>query len=467
MANDIDNYLVSPDAVRQTASADGRLLNPGDMISGLRVVAFLGRGATSEVWRVRDDSLKRDLALKILDDSNDAIQQERFRAEARLLAQLDHPRIVKVHRFSETGGRSYFTMDLLRPLPVEASMRTIRRILDDLLDGLEFLHRKGVIHRDLKPSNILMDAAGRAVLTDLGIAHVEDETLSSVVRSAAAHNLTLADGHAAALGTPGFGAPEQFSGEEISPATDIHALGSLLLALFNGKPPLLWRGLIRRMTSSSPRLRPQSIRAVKTHLRLIRFLDTMSKAAIAAIVCFALLGMFYICRTKWRELPSDCIQRFADKPEVIVRLPDSEHYRLPALALTPVLSAEAERIGPKFHEQPDGTVEIEYPLEMLKNESFWRRRLVKIIGQGTLKCPVVIAAEVHIPSGVTFITSGRYEINKPSIPCEYPPPDSNLTNNIGYAAYVVEPGAELIFTENKKYPQSLISSRQVASTPDN
>ena len=466
MANDLDEYLVSSEAIRQTESADGRLLRPGDVISGLRVVAFLGRGATSEVWRVRDEELKRDLALKILDDSNNAVQQERFLAEARLLAQFDHPRMVRVHGFGETGGRPYFTMDLLRPLPVETSMRTIRRILDDVLDGLEFLHRKGVVHRDIKPSNILMDDAGHAVLTDLGIAHVESETLSAAVSSTAMHNLTLADGHAAALGTPGFGAPEQFSGEEISPATDIHALGSLLLALFNGKPPMLWRGLIRRMTSSSPRLRPQSIRAVKTHLRLIGFIRILSKAAAAAVACLALWGVFNFCRPNWKPLPSHCIQRFSDKPEVVIRLPDDGHYFLQSLELTPVLSAEAERIGPEFVKQPDGTVDIGYPLDVLRKESSWRRRLVKIIGPGTLKCPVIIAAEVHIPSDVTLITSGRYEIDKPSIPCEYPPPDSSLTNAIGYAAYVIEPGADLIFTDNAKYPPSLILNDQATHSTD-
>ena len=186
-----------------------------------------------------------------------------------------------------------------------------------------------------------------------------------------------------------------------------------------------------------------------------------------AVACLALLGAFYLCRPDWKELSPDCIQRFPDRPEVVIRLPDEGHYFLKSLALTPVLSPEAERIGPKFHEQPDGTVDIEYPLEMLKKESSWRRRLVKIIGQGTLKCPAVIAAEVHIPSGVTFITSGRYEINKPYIPCKYPPPDSNLSNNIDYAVYVVAPGANLIFTENDKYPQSLILNSQVASIADN
>ena len=66
MANELDEYLSTPDALRQTCDAEGRLLKPGDVVSGLRVVAFLGRGATSEVWRVHDDALNRDLALKIL-----------------------------------------------------------------------------------------------------------------------------------------------------------------------------------------------------------------------------------------------------------------------------------------------------------------------------------------------------------------------------------------------------------------
>ena len=322
MANELDDYLVSPEAVRQTACADGRLLKPGDVFSELCVVAFLGRGATSEVWHVRDNALKRDLALKILWDPSNAIQKERFLSEARLLAQFDHPSIVHVHGFGETNGHPYFTMDLLRPLPGAPSTRAIRRILHDVIAGLEFLHGKGVIHRDIKPSNVLMDDAGRAVLTDLGIAHISNDEMATMVQSAAAHNLTLADGAAAMLGTPGFGAPEQFAGEEVSPATDIHALGSLLIAKFNGKPPLTWRGLIRRMTSSSPKLRLQSIKEVKAHLRLIGFMGLLSRMAVSAIVCFALLGIFLVCCPEWRELPPECIQRFADKPEIVVKLPN-------------------------------------------------------------------------------------------------------------------------------------------------
>ena len=459
MANDLDSYLASPEAVRQTDSADGKLLNKGDTLSGLRVVAFLGRGATSEVWRVRDDALNRDLALKILADPDNAIQRERFLSEARLLAQFDNPGMVRVHGFGETDGRPYFTMDLLRPIPDAPSMRTIRRVLCDILDGLEFLHAKGVVHRDIKPTNVLLDNSGRAVLTDLGIAHVDNDALSATVQSAAAHNLTLAEGHAAALGTPGFGAPEQFAGETVSPTTDIHAVGALLLSLFNGKPPLLWRGLIRRMTSSSPALRLKSVREVRTHLLLIWLFNSISVAAAIAIVGLSIWGVVSVFSPNRIDLPPSCVQRFPDKPEVVVKLPDSRHYFLPKLALSPVLSPEAERIGPKVRQMPDGTVDIGYPLEILRQESSWRRRTVKIVGQGTLKCPVITSAEVHVPSGVTLVTSGKYEVDKPSIPFEYPPQDSTFTNNVDYAAYVIEPGAKLIFTDNGKYPPSLISRR--------
>ena len=460
MANDLDDYLASPAAIRQTDSVDGHLLKTGEAVSGLRIVAFLGRGATSEVWRVRDDALKRDLALKILADPSDAIQQERFLAEARLLARLEHPSIVRVHGFGETTGHPYFTMDFLRPMPTLPSRRTIRHILHDLLDGLEFLHGKGVIHRDIKPSNVLLNDSGHAVLTDLGIAHVDDTSLASTIHSAAAHNLTLADGHVVALGTPGFGAPEQFAGGDVSPATDIHALGALLLALFNGKPPTTWRSLIRRMTSSSPALRPKSVQEVKTHLRLIGLLNALSAVAVIATAGLALWGVFNICRPTWRELPSTSIQRFPDRPEVVVKLPSPGNYFLSSLALAPVLSAEAERIGPECRKMPDGTVDIGYPLETLRKGSSWRRRLVKIIGRGTLKCPVITYAEVHVPSGVTFLTSGKYAIDTPSIPCERPPPDSSPTNYIGYATYVLEPNANLVFMDNPNYPPALISSTE-------
>ena len=86
MASEIEFYLVSPNAVRQTESAEGTLLKVGGTVDGLRVMAYLGRGSASEVWRVRDAALGRDLALKLFASAGDSIARERFLAEARLLA---------------------------------------------------------------------------------------------------------------------------------------------------------------------------------------------------------------------------------------------------------------------------------------------------------------------------------------------------------------------------------------------
>lgn len=459
MADDFDAYLVSADAIRQTDCAEGRLLKAGDAVGGLRVVAFLGHGGASEVWRVHDTALNRDLALKLFASADGSVARNRFLTEARLLAQLSNPHLVRIHAFGETRGRPYFTMDLLRPLPEKPSMRTIRRILDGILDGLDFLHSKGIIHRDVKPSNVLLDEAGRAVLTDLGIAHVGNAELS-VRAQAVAHNPTLADGRAAALGTPGFGAPEQFAGGDVSPATDIHAVGVFLLALFDGKPPLTWRGLIRRMTSSSVELRPKSIQEVRAHLRRIGLLRVLPAVTAAALACLAAWAAFVAFRPEWHELPDTCIQRYADRPEVLITLPGPGHFVLQSLVLSPVLSPEAERIGPDVRENPDGTVDIGYPLEILRKESSWRRRSVSIKGRGTLKCPVIAAAEVHLASGVTLVTSGRYTPDGDLIKSETPPPDASFTNAIGYAAYVVEPGAKLVFTDNANYPDTLIEMRK-------
>ena len=444
MASEIECYLVSPDAVRQTESAEGALLEVGGTVDGLRVMAYLGRGSASEVWRVRDAALGRDLALKLFASAGDSIARERFLAEARLLAQFSDAHLVRVHAFGEKDGRPYFTMDLLHPLPENPSMREVRKILGG----------------DIKPSNVLLDDAGHAVLTDLGIAHIGNAELSARAQPAAAHNLTLAGGHASALGTPGFGAPEQFAGGEVSPATDIHAVGAFLVALFGGRPPLGWRGLIRRMTSSSVELRPRTVREVRAHLRrmaLLRVLSAVAAAVSASLVLWSAVAVF---RTEWRELPPACVQRFADRPEVEIRLPGPGHFVLPSLVLSPMLSPEAEQIGPDLRTNPDGTVDIGYPLEILMDDSAWRRRTVAIRGRGTLKCPVIVAAEVHLSSGVTFVTSGMYEPDGDLIKSETPPACASFTNAVGYAAYVVEPGAKLVFTENADYPRALIEMRK-------
>ena len=173
---DVDSYLASAAALQQTESAQGTVLHPGQVLDGLRVVAFLGRGATSEVWRVHDLKQDRDYALKIFAPAPDTPAQtrQRFLTEARALDEFRHPNLMRRYRLQESGVHPYFTMDVLHPLPEHLSERGILRLTEDVLAGLDTLHAKGIVHRDLKPSNILLDDAGHAVLADLGVAHIAD-----------------------------------------------------------------------------------------------------------------------------------------------------------------------------------------------------------------------------------------------------------------------------------------------------
>ena len=290
-----DELLASDEALKQTKSAKGRLLSPGQHFGGFRVVTFLGRGATSEVWHVRDEALCANFALKVftLDAERDVKARKRFIAEARLLAQFYNPHIVRVYRLAEESDHPFFTMDLLYPIPPKPSPGTVRRIMLGVLAGLDALHKKGVVHRDIKPSNILLNKNGDAVLTDLGIAHIGDERTAHDVLPDDSRNLTLLNGEVAAIGTPGYGAPEQFAGGDVSLAADIHALGVTLIALFDNHPPLMWRGMIRRMTSSVPILRYDSIADVRRALLwmkvLVYAIRIFAVVAVVSLVSFIVL----------------------------------------------------------------------------------------------------------------------------------------------------------------------------------
>ena len=449
--SELDSYLVSDEAARQTESAAGRMLTPGAAIGTFRVVAFLGRGATSEVYRVRDDALKTDFALKIFElDENCSKERERFIAEARLLAQFQSPHVVRVHHLSEDGAHPYFTMDLLRPLPDSPSRRQAEQILSDILDALEELHSKGIIHRDIKPSNILIDESGHAVVTDLGIAHISDDAPESI-SAAMPRNMTIANGKAVAVGTPGYGAPEQFSCGDVSPATDIHAVGMTLLALFNGHPPFLWQGLIRRMTSSTPLLRYSSVAAVRRAVRRMRFgrfvAIATSSIAVASLLFFA-LGEF-MAEPAWEELDSSMsLHKMMrdDKGVVtnevhIITMHNGGHYVLPK-EFYPGDTYQAPR-------------RIVWELQDGKEHRRILRSNLEIRGHGVLKCRDIIGAHVKICSGATLVTSGVRH-NAKNI--ESPPREARKDDPayFDFPAFVVEPGGKLIFTDTDSYPQGLI-----------
>ncbi len=207
----------------------------------------LGRGGMGVVYRARQKSLDRIVALKMIlrGDNASSADIARFRSEAESAAQLHHPNIINVYEVGEFGGQPFFSMKLIEgttlarrladgPLPSRMAAEMLAPICRAIADA----HRRGVLHRDLKPSNILIDAEGRTYVSDFGLAKRLSSGSSDGNEDGAtvAENLTLSG---AILGTPGYMAPEQAAGRrgEVSSATDIYSLGAILYAMLTGRPP--------------------------------------------------------------------------------------------------------------------------------------------------------------------------------------------------------------------------------------
>ncbi len=193
------------------------------------VLAKIGTGSFGSVWRVRDLSLGREVALKLLHPhvARDERSVSRFRREAQLTAQLAHPAIVPIYDFDTRGNVTWYTMELaeggsLADLVKSAGARALQDVapqMDAILDALQAAHAIGVIHRDLKPENILIDRYRRWRVADFGIANIAGEETAS------------------ASGTPAFAAPEQLLGEAQDASADLFSLGAILYFSLTGKPP--------------------------------------------------------------------------------------------------------------------------------------------------------------------------------------------------------------------------------------
>lgn len=193
------------------------------------VLAPLGSGTFGSVWRVRDLSLQREVALKMLhpEIARDDAAVARFRREAQLAAHLAHPAIVPIYDWDGRGDVAWYTMELLEggsigDLVARAGARSVRQVgaqVELVLDGLAAAHMVGVVHRDLKPENILIDRYRRWRISDFGIAHIPGETSGG------------------AIGTPSFAAPEQLLGEAQGAAVDCFALAAIVAFVLSGVPP--------------------------------------------------------------------------------------------------------------------------------------------------------------------------------------------------------------------------------------
>jgi eukaryotic-like serine/threonine-protein kinase len=193
------------------------------------VIAPLGSGSFGSVWRVRDLSLGREVALKLLHPhvARDERAVGRFRREARLAAQLAHPAIVPIYDWDSRGDVAWYTMELAEngsvgDLIARAGARTVAELapqIDGVLSGLAAAHAVGIIHRDLKPENLLIDRYRRWRIADFGIANPAGEEVTG------------------ASGTPAFSPPEQLLGEPQEAPADCFSLAAIVVFALTGEPP--------------------------------------------------------------------------------------------------------------------------------------------------------------------------------------------------------------------------------------
>lgn len=227
---DANNAVAAPTSLSKPAVDSSPIeFVAGDMVAKrYRIHGRLGEGATGVVFRADDMVLSQPVAIKFL-RAKAAIHssmRERFRREVRMALKVSHPNVCRVFDIGESEGRTYFTMEFcggedLSHLIRRAGRLSLQKgaeIARQICSGLAAAHAAGVLHRDLKPANILLDAKGRVLITDFGIAAAVD-----------------VPGFREIAGTPGYMAPEQIIGIGVDERSDVYSLGLVMYELFAGR----------------------------------------------------------------------------------------------------------------------------------------------------------------------------------------------------------------------------------------
>jgi len=250
LADDFGSFeadLPGRETLEDSGAAPVRATHVPPAFGDYEPLAEIGRGGMGVVYRARQISLDRLVAVKMIlrgalaSDSDIA----RFRVEAESAARISHPNIVPVYEVGERDGQPYFSMQLVEGTTLSQKLadgpltpRDAASLLAPVCRAVAEAHRNGVLHRDLKPSNILIDATGRPFVTDFGLAKRMIPTGDSGSNELASEHVSLTE-TGAAIGTPSYMAPEQAAGQRggIGPATDVYSLGSILYAILTGRPP--------------------------------------------------------------------------------------------------------------------------------------------------------------------------------------------------------------------------------------
>ena len=205
---------------------------PPKEIGKYHIVELIGEGAMGVVYRATDSVLGRTVAIKVMSASiaRQEDLRQRFLREAQAAGSLQHPNVVTIYDLGELDGHLFIAMEYVHGTDLEKlmdlseplSLQSKLDIVVDVLTGLSYAHRKGIVHRDIKPQNIRVGDDGRAKIMDFGVAHLAS---SSITRTGLV------------VGTPSYMAPEQVMGGKALPETDIFAVGAVLYQLLTGEKP--------------------------------------------------------------------------------------------------------------------------------------------------------------------------------------------------------------------------------------
>ncbi|WP_395788462.1 serine/threonine-protein kinase [Aquimonas sp.] len=206
--------------------------NGGLQVPGYRILRPLGAGGMASVYLAVQESLDREVALKVMSPQLAADREftERFLKEGRITAKLSHRNLVTVFDIGSHQGLYYLAAEYIAGGTLSERIReglSVPQILDivsEVARGLHFAHEKGVVHRDVKPSNILFKSDGTVVLADFGIAKAMDTTSTATMAGSS-------------IGTPDYMSPEQARGEPVDGRSDLYALGVMLYEMLIGRPP--------------------------------------------------------------------------------------------------------------------------------------------------------------------------------------------------------------------------------------